>query len=463
MHDILLLGNNLAVLVAALELAAKGQKVGLLLDGKAVGGHFGGVRLEDYEFDIGMVLFECAASVPQSVDLNSYLLGQRNDSARFVTLVADYLERYVTTVRVPTPQVVVGGRRHADFVVANRLDWFGSLSDPEAIVHELTEAPMRHELHASNKLSSPAYDSASYEQASLFNHGTTLHHACFRPLCEKILGVPPATILARYHRLGWLPLYYPQTLTKALSGEPNCLAEYPFWSAVGGFSGEFVSKMLSELKRSSVDIVDGVVTEFKRNPYASYSVGIQGRKYQSQRLVLGCTQERASQLLLQSAPPRLDGVSVGILLGVVHRDHLLQVASCLFVADSEFSIYRITDHDACAGLDNSEWHRISVEINPAYFSRLYPNMEAERQQAQIVAELVELNVIGEQAAFRVLRYMCADNVFPLPTAVAVRDAARFAALNDHPGLALTGSLLGIGVSSFNDQIVQGLRIAEQWG
>ena len=462
MYDILLLGNNLAVLVAALELAAKGRKVGLLLDGKAAGGHFGGIRLEDYEFDIGMVLFERAASVPQSVDLNSYQVGQRNDSARFVSLVADYLDRYVATIRAPTPQVIVGGRRHADFVVANRLDWFDSLSDPEVIVHELADAPIRHELHASNKLSSPAYDSASYEQASLFNHGATLHHVCFRPLCEKLLGVSPTTILARYHRLGWLPLYYPQTLTKALSGEPNCLAEYPFWSAVGGFSGEFVSKMLSALKRSSVDIVDDVVNELKCNPDASYSVGIQGGEYQSQRLVLGSTQERASQLLLQPAPPRLDGVSVGILLGVVHRDHLLQVSSCLFVADSEFSIYRITDHDACAGLD-SEWHRISVEINPAYFSRLYPNIEPARHQAQIVTELVELNVIDKPAALRVLRYMCADNALPLPTAVAVQDAGRFAALNDQPGLALTGSLLGIGVSSLNDQIVQGLRIAEQWG
>jgi hypothetical protein len=462
MHDILLVGNNLAMLVAALELAAKGRKVGLLLDGKSGGGHFAGTRLDGHDFDIGMVLFERNASAEQSTDLGDYQPSRRNDSARFVALAASYLDRYVPTVPVPTPQVFAAGRRHADFVVSNRLDCFSSLAEKESVRRELADTSSADGLHASHKFSSSEYDSATYEQASLFNHGLTLHRVFFDPLCEKILGVPSSTIMARYHRLGWLPLYYPETLTNAVSGELDGLAEYSFWAAAGGFSGSFVKELLRALQDSSVDITEGAVTELTQNADNSYAVVVEGVEYLSRKLALGVTQERASQLLQLPAVSAADGVSVGILMGLVHRASLLHTTSCLFVMDPEYAVYRITDQDACAGL-NGEWHRISIETNPAYFSRLYPAAEADQQQACLVAELVRLQVITEPGAFKVVRYIQAANALPLPTVAMAHDAGRFAAaLAERPGLELTGSLLGLGVSSLNDQIVQGLKLAEQW-
>jgi len=463
MHDILLLGNNIAMLVAALELAAKGRRVGLLLDGKSAGGHFAGTRLEGHDFDIGMVLFERAASAAQSTDLGDYQPSRRNDSARFAALAAGYLDRHVATVRVPTPQVFAAGNRHADFVISNRLDCFSSLADGGAVRRELADASSAHRLHASHKVASVEYDSATYEQASLFNHGPTLHGACFEPLCEKILGVPSSSIVARYHRLGWLPLYYPQTLAKAVSGEPDCLAEYPFWSAAGGFSGELVATMQRALEDSAVEIIEGAVTALTLETDGYYAVAVQGLAYRSRHLALGVTQERASQLLQLPATAAVPGVSVAILLGLVHRDLLVHTASCLFVLDPDYAVYRITDQDACAGLD-PEWHRISVETNPTYFSRLYRATDTDQQQACMVAELVRLKVIADPGAFKVLRHIRAANALPLPTAAAVQDAARLAVvLADRPQLELTGGLLGMGASSLNDQIVQGLRLAEQWG
>ena len=56
--DVILLGNNLALMVAARELAAQGQSVVMLSDGKRPGAHFTGMRVENHDFDIGMVLFE---------------------------------------------------------------------------------------------------------------------------------------------------------------------------------------------------------------------------------------------------------------------------------------------------------------------------------------------------------------------------------------------------------------------
>lgn len=463
MHEIILLGNNLAMLVAALELSSRGRKVVLMLDGKSAGGHFSGAQFDGYNFDIGMVLFERAASAAQSSELSEYRPQRRNDSARFTTLTANYLDRYISTVRVPTPQVFAGGRRYADFVVANRLDCFSSLVDPEIVRGELSDVPVSDALHASRKLVSSAYDSASYEQASLFNHGPTLHSACFEPLCEKILGVSSSTILARYHRLAWLPLYHPETVLKVVSGGQECLAEYPFWSAVGGFSGELTRSLKRSLLESSVEIVEEAVSDMVQDADGRYTVTVQNVEYSSFRLGLGLTQERARQLLRKPATQAAEGVSVSILFGLVPRRHLVDVVSSLFVLDSEYAVYRVSDQDACAGLD-PEWHRLSIEINPVYFARLYPEINVNQQQACILAEIVRLKVISELGAFKVLRYIQVANALPLPTVTALHDSVQFAAeLCDQSGLELTGSLLGMGVSSINDQIVQGLKLAEQWG
>ncbi len=58
MADALLVGNNLAVLVAAAELGEAGRDVVLVTDGRPPGGHFRGLRVAGTDFDIGMVTLE---------------------------------------------------------------------------------------------------------------------------------------------------------------------------------------------------------------------------------------------------------------------------------------------------------------------------------------------------------------------------------------------------------------------
>lgn len=75
-------------MVAARELAAQGQSVVMLGDGKRPGAHFTGMRVENHDFDIGMVLFEQVQRGEQALDVDSYNPEQRNDSARFARLSA---------------------------------------------------------------------------------------------------------------------------------------------------------------------------------------------------------------------------------------------------------------------------------------------------------------------------------------------------------------------------------------
>ena len=64
MDEVLLAGNNLAMLVAVSELARRGRRVRLCSDAKPLGGHFAGMRLQGQGYDIGMVMLEQVLHVP---------------------------------------------------------------------------------------------------------------------------------------------------------------------------------------------------------------------------------------------------------------------------------------------------------------------------------------------------------------------------------------------------------------
>lgn len=461
MSETLLIGNNLAMLVTALQLAERGKPVRVLLDGKPAGGHFAGMRLDGQGFDIGMVLFEHDSPAAQCESVRDYDPARRNDCARFTAVAGRYLQRFVATVEVPTPEVHSGGVRHPDFVIANRLERFARWPDSTTVMGELAQVDSSHPLHASGKTSQPTYDHASYAEASIFNHGATLHRQVFEPLCEKILGVSSTQILARYHRLGWLPLYYPQTLHQAFAGEPHGLPEYRFRAARDGYSGALVEELLQALEASGVTLHAEPLERLERTA-DGFVAQLADMRFSADRIALGVSPQRAAELLglPASAPP--PAASVSLVLGKVPREHLPSLTGCLLVADSGFALFRVTDHDAVAGRD-PQWHRLSLECNPDYFRRRYPDADAGAPLPQLLGELVELGVIRHADDFVVLRHLQARNALALPTAAAQEvSASLLRAVEGDARLALTGSLLGLGVASLNDQIIQGLKLAEQW-
>lgn len=454
--DVILLGNNLALMVAARELAAQGQSVVMLSDGKRPGAHFTGMRVDNHDFDIGMVLFEQVQRGEQALDVDSYNPEQRNDSARFTRLVSDYVEQLVDTVPVPTPSVYLDGQRHPDFVIANRLDYFASSERRADLAQALLALPDPGPLHASRKLA-PDYQGVGYAEASLANHGEPLH-ALFELLASKITHRSTRDILAPWHRLAWLPLYYPQTLQAAVRGDVSGLSEYPFRAAREGFTGALVRELLPAMHQAGVQIVDDSVQALAVVDNGLVVTMGDGQQWAAPRVVMGLAQGRAGELLgVAHAPPK--GASVCILFGLVEREKLRQLDSCLLVLDAERAIYRLSNQDVAADTQ-APVCRVTVEFNPAYAAQLYPDQDEAGLLQCVSQELVALGVIGDAEDFRMLRRIQADGALPFPdqslldyTALLRQTAA------DWPGVELTAGLLGMGVSSFNDQIIQGLKLA----
>ena len=70
----------------------------------------------------------------------------------------------------------------------------------------------RNKLHSSQKRYSQKFLSKSLNDISIYNHGKTFHQNFIEIFCKKTLYCSTKDVLARFHRVCWLPLYYPETI-----------------------------------------------------------------------------------------------------------------------------------------------------------------------------------------------------------------------------------------------------------
>ena len=461
MADLLVLGNGLAGLIVALERARRGDRVCLLSDGRQPGGHFTGLQVDSHDFDIGMVMFERHAPLHPCNDLADFQPSQRNDWTRFGHLAWDWLGAQTPLCRVPTPQCRVAGRTGPDYLIANRLDMLSGAAFPPP------QPAADHPLHPAHKAEPGPYDELSYREAAELNHGAELHRALIEPFVRKLVPDGCDQLLARLHRGVWAPLYHPQTLRLALSGAPTALPEYPFWTTPHGDVSAWVRAMLAELAGYPH-------AELITEPLAALSPGstwsattLDGRSFDAPRAVLALAVDRATQLLGSPKPAALPAASVCVLLCTIGAPAYAALPSCLLVADDLFTGYRMTSPDAMAGLSPPR-RRLVYEANPDVVERRHPG----RDPGDVLrTELLTLLGLPADADLRVHRMLTARNSLPLPTRQAVQASAETCrALGERIGASsddsrrgsfwLTGNLLGFGVASINDQIVQALQITE---
>ncbi len=455
MREPVVLGNNLAVLVAATDLVRRGRRVTVATDGRAPGGHFAGLTLADHHFDVGMVLLEQHLPASPAPTLAEYNPVRRNDWTRFGHLASAWMRRQVEIVRAPTPECLLEGAVYPDFLMANRLEALSRLG--VAAPKPLNPDDPRH---ASHKAAAGPFDTLTYAEAALSHHGWGVHGRCIEPFVRKVTGVASDMLLARHHRAAWAPLYYPETVRDALAGRPVGLPEYPFWSTAQGFSGELVRRLLAELAASPrATVITEPVSSLRREGPQWTLAFANASACCTERLALGVAADRAHALLGLPAPAVSAAASVALLFALVKAEAIGRGTGCLLVVDEEYATYRVSDQEVLAGRSPA-WHRVTVEANPARLAERHPGVPLGDALALELGRLLQLR---EDAAIRPLRAFTAAQALSLPTpdAVATGWAARESLRNAAPGVALSGALLGYGVASMNDQIVQGLSLAEE--
>ncbi len=139
-------------------------------------------------------------------------------------------------------------------------------------------------------------------------------------------------------------------------------------------------------------------------------------------------------------------------------------AGCVLLADGVSVAHRVTDQDAQAGRAPA-WRRVTVETAAAGSGVPDPGRRMVQDLVRVLG-LPAADVAADGTGHpdvRVLRLLRAPGALGVPTAVSVAaDRAGREELRDR-GVLPTGALLGTGLSSLADQVVQGLAVAERLG
>lgn len=454
MSGVTIVGNNLASLICASELANKGRKVTLLTDNKPLGGHFRGFHLNNRIFDFGMVLIEQATFLKNSKSDAKLDYKVRNSWVGHGQRINNWFINHSDLIRTPTATCQINGQCFPDFMISNRMEAIHNFAGPNKKL-------ILNSHHPKFKNSKGPYDQLSYGAASSLNHGQSIHDEIVEPFINKIFNISSHDFLARFHRVAWAPLYYPETILEAAENKAVGLPEYPFWTTEAGSIGHLVAGLEQEVCWSNtVDVVRAPIKSMSMEGGKKLVQTDDGKIYSAPRMICGLSPQRVSDLLRLDCPKHQDCASVSILMAEVRSDSINNRVSCHMIVDECFASYRLVDQDSLAGLE-PEWRRLTLEASPAKLHAKYPDTEIE---AAMVRELRQILQVPDNAASFIRTKICvsATNALPIPTGEHVAASDDFALLlaERYPWIDGTATLLGYGKSSFNDQLLQGLHYGD---
>ncbi|MBY0468709.1 MAG: hypothetical protein K2Q07_07015 [Burkholderiaceae bacterium] len=472
-----LVGNSLAVLVAATERARRGLRTVVVNPGGPWGGYFGGVQADGRRWDAGMVMYEFT-SFRQPVTppaLSSYDPLQRNDIGRFCEVVRAHVHGRQATCIIKPPQMWIGKRLLPDLLLANGLSALPELNCAPAALDELrhqVEAARLSPWHASRKGAwladgrrAPGDNALlDCDSVSRLNHGTVLHNAVFAPFAHQVLGRDASHLAALYHRIPWLPLYWPETLLSWLQGQPQPLPVTEFSYPHHGSVADLCAQMAAEMQASpSVTVHHNRVLTVGRLPQGFALQLEQGSCIHTARLGWGqtpCEGLQASGIAADPPP----GQRLPLLLAFIRlpRKALRREFSVLHIADSASGAYRINNVSHCAGENDSDSVRLVLEANPVRFAEHHgaPSDDAAIGQS-VINDLAGLGLIDDGQTPEFVRLLKMAGALPLPSAdgLAAQSEQRALLAARWPDVELFANSAGPFATSLSDQIVQGLLLA----
>jgi len=467
--DTMIVGNAFAGMVAALELAEQGKQVTLINPGGLLGGYFAGLQIDGVMFDAGLVKFELDGYMNQAArsELASYDPAVRNDIGRFLSIVHEWVLKYGPLHQIDMPSMMVDGKIYDDVLLSNAYHSFNQLPFARDCITELKKTQPDIAIHASQKVKGDAYENLNYATASIANHGKTMHEKLIAPYLLKAQGVTADCMLARFHRVAWLPLFYPETLLESYQGNPHHLVptvfHYPKLSSVS----TVISKVKAEvLAHPNIQYVTETINQVSRTGMG-WQVCCVNSEWMTTDLVWA---HQPSQLLkclgLQPTTAQETKSAIAVAFFRIRKADIRNVYTFLNIVDLNYSLYRITNQTACAG-DDGDFMNIAAEFNSDYFHCLYGNSADDKFIIEkLIVELVQMQLIAADAVPEIAQIKRVPGGFLVPDKQA-RDAweqDHLTIARHYPDIALLAMSSGFFATSLNDQVIQGLHYAatRQW-
>ena len=485
---LVLVGNSLSVLIAATVRAEKGLKTVIVNPGGHLGGYFAGIQALGRLQDAGMVLYELSslrhdASVPP---LESYNPMGRNDVGRFSEVVRRYVSSLHDIHTVPQPMMWADGKMLPDMILSNGISALPMLSNASTIRDELiricrTITPESRLWHPANKGAWPLDGTPTADWASTtsgnegFNcdtvsrriHGETLHECVFSAFSRQVMNTDASSVAALYHRLPWLPMYWPQTLLSVLEGRTDNAVLPTFFSHPVGSTVAHLCRHLESRAHADplIHVIQDRVTKLERNTNGFSVHTAQSGMLQSLRL--GWALPPNMGVAAAGHTPDTDRskrLPLMLCFLKLRPEHIDRECSVVYGVANDTGLYRITNSTLCGAPSEDGDIYMVAEANPDRFAAHHGSLLDDQEVvAAVCRDLAHMGLIRRSAkpvATEIRRFAGAR---PVPTHESVQchlqERQRLMALL--PGLEPLGVCAGPFSVGLADHIVQGLQLAKR--
>ncbi len=463
--DFILAGNYLTTLIAALELAQSGKKICVVNPLPGWGGHFSKLNINGIKFDPGAISHEFTAFNDTGlIDPASYRSNVRNDWGRFTKVIENYTRSHIDLVQMQTPMTIYDGQFFQDIIMTNRLDVLQHprLKKRIQAETEFITSQGENELHPKGKKSNTLYIEKSYYEASVANHGATLHSEIFEPYFQKMSNLSTTGLIALYHRIGWLPLYYPETIASQYNTEPQNFHDTYFCYPKAGYVGVFGETLVKKMEEAGVTIFREGIEHVQDLPGKSTLFLKNGIEIIAPKLIWSLSHDQLITAATNKPANIFDRWSATLLFITIPRDKLLKTFSVLWSPDEKTLFYRACNQSESSGSDEMN-ARIVVELNPDYL-KLFGLTEESDIINRVKEDFCSLGILSDKEAITVAGFKTLKNVLLLPSRNNwnVLENERDILYDKYPNVFFTRNTESFFTDTLNDQIIKGLKIAAQY-
>lgn len=443
-------GNGLSALVLAERLGSAGREVSLINPARSWGGIFGGMNIAGTVFDAGMTNFEFDLFGDAVAAIEAYVPGRKDAIGNHVHHVRRYLSEFASFHPLPTPKMMHGDRMIDDLVLSNCFEVLGHLPDEqrEAIRRELEEIVANaNPLHPRQKnVPGSLLETTPFEQVSIANHGASFHSLFVEPMFGKVLGVPSVTVQAVFHRNGWAPLFYPETLLSQFGSAPQKLKPTIFHYPDDAHFGAFITRILDKVRAmSNVHIMDGC--KALHVDAEGYLISTDGGDISCDHLAWG------GDLSLLGGESLSPGrrASLELFFLKVKRSGLSGDFAVLLDPDAGSPFYRVTNQTRCCGREDDE-QQIILECNSE-------NWRDNASEQQLSAALKRYGIAPEAVLEQTHKTFSGALAIPSYEGMVEFETLRKAVKQRFPEVRLMGASSGYVSQTLNDHVIQALQIA----
>ena len=319
--------------------------------------------------------------------------------------------------------------------------------------------------HASRKDAWAATDRLDFDTASRLNHGHVLHEHLMAPFARKVLGRDASHIAAPFHRIPWLPLYWPQTLLGWLDGRPQELPPTVFSHPAGASVADLCASLARRMETSpAVTLRHERLVRIERLP-SGFTLQLErSGRVTAERLAWAQTPRQGIAACGASAEAaRDDRLPLMLVFLRVPRAALRRDFTVVHAVASDVGLYRVNNASRCAGEPEAPWIRMVAEANVDAFGARHGTLADDAAVVRaVMSDLACMGLIAEAASAGFSHVLRLPGALPLPTANSLaahaEDHSRLLRLL--PGAELLGPSAGPFATSLSDQIVQGLLLAD---